>query len=296
MELRHLRYFVAVAEECHFGRAAERLQIEQSPLSRAVRELESDLGAQLFERTTRRTSITDAGRVLLEEARRIFEALDQARHKVCAAAQGHRGQVRIGVSEGAAAQSRLARLFTAFRHDEPEVDLQLCQLPFRQQVQSLRNDLLDIGLAMRIPSDEGIIADPLWNDPIVVVLPANHSLATRSRLRLADVATLPLLLGDPDCGSGCQWQVEQLIRRVCERPNIVERVDSLSVMLTLVAAGFGVGFTSAAEVEYNRRPDIMIRPLVDKRAKLTTYLLRSECEASGAVKRFLQMFKFITIR
>jgi len=288
MELRHLRYFVAVAEERHFGRAAERLQMGQSPLSRAVRELESDLGARLFERNTRRTNITDAGLVLLAEARRIFEALDQARQKVAVVAQGHRGLVRIGLSEGAAAQSRLARLFTLFRRDEPDVDLQLCQLSFRQQVQSLRDDLLDIGFAMRAPNDEGIIADPVWHDPIVVILPINHPLARRHQIRLADIVKLPLLLGEPDCSSGCQWQVEQLIRRACEEPNVVERVDSLSILLTLVAAGFGAGFTSAAEVEFNRRPDIAIRPLIDKRARLTTYLLRAESEPSGAIKRLLQ--------
>jgi DNA-binding transcriptional LysR family regulator len=102
MELRHLRCFVAVAEELHFARAAERLHIEQSPLSRAIKELEYDLGAQLLERTTRSTRLTWAGQVFLEDVRRIFAIVDQAKANVKAAATGYHGTLRIAIADGTA--------------------------------------------------------------------------------------------------------------------------------------------------------------------------------------------------
>ncbi len=133
MELRHLRCFIAVAKELHFARAAERLNIEQSPLSRTIKELESELGTQLFERTSRGTRLTWAGQVLTEDVRRIFIALDQARANVQAAASGYRGMLRIALSDGIVAQ-RLATLLAQCRLDEPEVEIRLFEVPFSQQV------------------------------------------------------------------------------------------------------------------------------------------------------------------
>lgn len=114
MELRHLRYFLAVAEELHFARAAERLHIEQSPLSRAIRELEEELGAQLFVRTSRSTRLTLAGKLLMENAPRVLLALDQARESVKAAANGFHGRLRVALSDGIT-PSRLPALLARCR-------------------------------------------------------------------------------------------------------------------------------------------------------------------------------------
>lgn len=119
MELRHLRYFLAVAEELHFARAAERLHIEQSPLSRAIRELEEELGAQLFVRTSRSTRLTLAGKLLMENAPRVLLALDQARESVKAAANGFHGRLRVALSDGIT-PSRLPALLARCREEDPE--------------------------------------------------------------------------------------------------------------------------------------------------------------------------------
>ncbi len=150
MELRHLRCFIAVAEELHFARAAERLHIEQSPLSRAIKELESNLAVQLFERTTRRTRLTWAGKVFLEEAHRVFAAIDQAKASVKAAATGYRGRLRIALSDGIA-QPRLSALLAQCREEEPEVEIRLSETPLSQQIKGLNSDLYDAGFAQ---SDE----------------------------------------------------------------------------------------------------------------------------------------------
>ncbi len=150
MELRHLRCFIAVAEELHFARAAARLHIEQSPLSRIIKELEYRLGVQLFERTTRRTRLTWAGKVLLEEARRVLAVVDQAKASVKSAAAGYRGRIRVALSDGIP-QSRLAALLAQCREEEPEVEICLSEVTFSEQIRGLNDDLFDIGLAQ---SDE----------------------------------------------------------------------------------------------------------------------------------------------
>ena len=147
MELRHLRYFLAVAEELHFARAAERLHIEQSPLSRAIRELEEELGAQLFVRTSRSTRLTLAGKLLMENAPRVLLALDQARESVKAAANGFHGRLRVALSDGIT-PSRLPALLARCREEDPEIEIRLFEVPLAQQLSGLRDDLYDVGFSM----------------------------------------------------------------------------------------------------------------------------------------------------
>ena len=146
MELRHLRCFLGVAEELHFARAAEKLHIEQSPLSRAIKELEEDLGVRLFERTTRSTRLTHAGHIFLEHVPRVFAAISQARDSVKAIAAGYHGQLRIALSDSIS-QGRLTALLALCRKQEPDVDIRLYEVPFTQQVKGLSGDLYDAGFA-----------------------------------------------------------------------------------------------------------------------------------------------------
>lgn len=136
MELRHLRCFFAVAEELHFARAAERLHIEQSPLSRAIKELEEDLGVQLFVRTTRSTRLTRAGTLFLEHVPRVFTALQQARDSVKAAANGFHGQLRVALSDGVP-PSRFSTFLALCRQEEPEIEIRLSEVPLAQQIKGL---------------------------------------------------------------------------------------------------------------------------------------------------------------
>jgi DNA-binding transcriptional LysR family regulator len=155
MELRHLRCFLAVAEELHFARAAERLHIEQSPLSRAVKELEEDLGVQLFARTTRSTRLTRAGQLFLEHVPRVFAALEQARGSVKAAAAGYQGQLRVALSDGIT-PPRLTALLAQCRQEEPEVDIRLFTVPLSQQIRGLQDDLYDVGFAQSAEVGGGV--------------------------------------------------------------------------------------------------------------------------------------------
>lgn len=286
MELRHLRYFIAVAEELHFARAANRLHIETSPLSRAIKELESELGVRLFERDTRKTRITGAGILLLDEARHLFTALDQTRFKIRALAQGFQGTLRIGYCDGLA-HLRLATSIARFRQREPGVDIRIVEMPFTEQSKNLRAGLLDIGLTLSPFADEDIIAEPLWHDPIVVILPVNHALSRRRKISLKAIVREPLILCHPQSGSGCHVQLDGLLRSVIPRPRVAEYTASTSAAITLVASGYGIGFIGATEAATLRRTDIAVRSL-NAPAPLTTYLWRTKVEPTGAIRRFIE--------
>lgn len=159
MELRHLRYFLAVAEELHFARAAEKLHIEQSPLSRAIKELEEELGVVLLARTTRSTRLTRAGKLFIVHVRRVFSALEQARDSVKAAANGFHGQLRVALSDGIT-PSRLPALLALCRQEEPEVELRFFEVPLSQQIKGLHEDMYDVGFAQSDDVGDGIATIP----------------------------------------------------------------------------------------------------------------------------------------
>ena len=286
MELRHLRCFIAVAEELHFARAAERLHIEQSPLSRAIKELEYNLNAQLFERTTRNTRLTWAGQVFLEDVRRIFAAIDQAKSNVAAAATGYHGTLRIALSD-AFAPSRLAVLLARCRVEEPDVKIRLFQMPVSEQIKGLRSDLYDAGFAQTAEVGEGIIAEPVWTDPLVVAIPARHPLLTHKRVPLAALLQFPLVLCRPETCEGSTRQIERALRTADIESQVAEYVVTHDLLLTLVAAGYGVGLTSSSQVDASRHPDVVVRPLAEDAVVLTTYLLRPDVEPSEQLSHFI---------
>jgi DNA-binding transcriptional LysR family regulator len=255
MELRHLRYFVAVAEELHFARAAERLHIEQSPLSRAIRELETDLGVQLFEREPRGTHLTWAGEVFLEDVRRVFTAIDQAKSNVQAAASGYRGTLRIALSDGVIPQ-RLVALLVLCREQEPDVDIRLSEIPFAHQIKGLRSDLYDAGFARSDEVGEGILSKKVWNDRLVVAVPARHPLLAHKQIPLEQVLRYPLVLCNPEICEGGYRQIERLLRTVDVKPIVGERVATLDLMLALVSAGYGLGFATEAQIASSQHADV----------------------------------------
>ncbi|HCT6679145.1 TPA: LysR family transcriptional regulator [Raoultella ornithinolytica] len=292
MELRHLRCFLAVAEELHFARAAEKLHIEQSPLSRAIKELEEELGEQLFVRTSRSTRLTRAGKLFLEHVPRVFLAIQQARDSVKAAANGFHSQLRIALSDGIT-PSRLPALLALCRQEEPEVDLRFFEVPLSQQIKGLHDDLYDVGFARSDEVGEGIAALAVWNDPMMVAVPARHTLLAHKRIPLEELLRYPLVLCDPQACEGHARQVERVLRRVDMEPLVVERVASCDLMMALVSAGFGLGLTGYAHIAASREQGVVARPLAGRSPMLTTYLLRLEGEPSDALTHFIERVQAI---
>ena len=286
MELRHLRCFLAVAEELHFARAAEKLHIEQSPLSRAIKELEEELGVVLFARTTRSTRLTRAGKLFLDHVPRVFAALQQARDSVKAAANGFHGQLRIALSDGIT-PSRLPALLALCRQEEPEVEIRFFEIPLSQQIKGLHDDLYDVGFARADEVGDGIAAIPVWRDPLMVAVPARHPLLAHKRIPLEELLRYPLVLGDPQACEGLARQIERVLRRVDMEPLVAERVASCDLMMALVSAGFALGLTGAAHIATSREQGVVARPLAGRSPMLMTYLLRLDGEPSETLARFI---------
>ena len=292
MELRHLRCFLIVAEELHFARAAERLHIDQSPLSRTIKELEEELGARLFLRTTRSTQLTRAGRQLQEHVPRIFTALDQARDGVKSATNGFLGQLRIALSDGVT-PTRLSTLLARCREEDPEVEMRLFEVPLGLQIKGLHEDLYDAGFSMAEDGGDGILVTPAWEDELMVAVPARHPVLAFKQVPLKEVLRYPLALGDPAGCEGHARQIDRFLRKLDQEPLIAQRVATFDVMMTLVSAGLALGLAGEAHIASSREPGVVARRLAGKPYMLTTYLLRRDAEPSEMLARFIERVAFI---
>lgn len=287
MELRHLRCFIAVAEELHFARAAKKLHIDQSPLSRTIRELEEELGVQLFARTTRSTQLTRTGQLFLEHVPRIFAALEQARDSVKSAANGFHGQLRIALSDGIT-PSRLPALLARCREEDPEVEIRLFEVTLAQQIKGLRDDLYDAGFSMADEAGDGIVVNAAWDDELMVAVPARHPMLAYKRIPLDEVLRYALVLCDPAVCEGHARQVDRILRRQGQEPLVAQRVATYEVMMTLVSAGLALGLASAAHIAFGREAGVVARRLEGSPTMLTTYLLRRDAEPSEMLARFVE--------
>ncbi|MGC4938653.1 LysR family transcriptional regulator [Kribbella sp. DT2] len=190
MELRQLRYFVTVAEELHFGKAAERLDIVQPAVSQQVARLERELGLRLFDRSSRRVALTGDGERMLREARAVLAAADRATTVAGELAAGQAGVFRIGTSPGL--RDRLERGLAVLRSSSPGIEIKLSSRPPAEQLQALRSGELDVAFIRGAVTSRSLRAIPLWDEPLSVLVPAEYR--SGGELKLIDLAELPLRL------------------------------------------------------------------------------------------------------
>jgi DNA-binding transcriptional LysR family regulator len=258
MELRHLRYFSAVAEERHFGRAARRLHIAQPPLSRQIQALEVELGVTLFDRSTRRVELTAAGEALLRHARRITEELELAVREARRAANGQIGRITVGYPSSLAF-SGLVELLRAFRARAPRVDVALREMAPQEQIDALKSATIDVGF-IRGPIDEaGLAVKAIRKEPLVCALPFGHRLRHARRVALGDLAKDDFVSFPRPRGPAFFDLLMALCRAAGFTPRIVQEAPQLDIV-SLVAAGFGVALVPAS-LKKLRRPGIVFRPL-----------------------------------
>jgi DNA-binding transcriptional LysR family regulator len=259
MELRQLRYFVAVAEELHFGRAAARLHMSQPPLSAQVRALEHEIGVQLLERSTRRTALTPAGELFYRRAREILSAADSAEEEAREADAGRRGRLRIGFV-GSANFTVLPLAIRSFRQHRPKVEVWLDALTSNEQVAALHAGTLDVGL-IRLPAlGTGLHLETILNEAMVAVVPDNHILATRASIRVEDLIGEPLVLFPFQPMSGFVSQILELFASLEATPNIVQQAIHHDTILGLVAADLGLSILPASET-HGGAPGVRFVPL-----------------------------------
>ncbi|MGW0184715.1 LysR family transcriptional regulator [Streptomyces sp. NPDC003362] len=253
LEVRQLRYFIAVAEELHFGRAAGRLGMAQPPLSRAIRELERQLGVTLFERTTRQVQLTTAGKVLLRDARTALEAVTAAAHR---ARQAGSASPRLRIALKADIDGGLLpQILDAYGADDASLPSELVLGGFGEQPQALREGLADVGLVLSPFDERGLDSEPLLTEPVLVALAAADPLAARTRLRLDDLAGRKLPGGLPASHGRA---VEHTPRSGASRP-----ASNLSEIFSLVETGSAVFFAPVSVARRYPRPGIAYRPVSD---------------------------------
>lgn len=240
MDLRQLRYFVAVAEERHFGRAAERLHMAQPPLSTAIRQLEGELGVALFHRTTRRVDLTDAGRAYLERVRGILGEVDEAAHHARRVAAGAVGHLTLGCV-GSATYSLLPTLSRQLATELPGIDFSFRgEMLAPDQVEALRGGAIDVALLRPPVADPSLAVHVLRRDRLVVALPAEHPLADRTEVRGADLADVDLIVHSANRHSVMHDVVFGVLREAGVEPHVRHEVGETSTLITLVAGGLGV--------------------------------------------------------
>jgi DNA-binding transcriptional LysR family regulator len=240
MELRHLRSFVAVAEERHFGRAAERLHMAQPPLSQQIRRLEAELGAPLLHRTTRSVELAPAGEVLLVRAREILAAVDGATEDARRAARGEFGRLAVGFT-GSATYALLPRLAVALRSALPGVVLDLRgELLTPAQVAGLLDGSLDLGLLRPPVRERELEVEILWREPLVAVLPAAHRLARAAVVPLEQLRDEPFVTYPSHFRSVLHDAVEATCAAHGFRPRVVLEASETATLVSFVAAGIGV--------------------------------------------------------
>lgn len=261
MELRHLRYYVAVAEERHFGRAAERLHMAQPPLSQQIRQLESELGLTLLTRTTRRVDLTPAGVAYLDRAREILAAVDDAGAEANRIASGRSGRLAVGCV-GSATYSLLPDLARRLRAELPDVEFNFRgEMLSRDQVARLRDGQLDLGLMRPMPDLDGLDVTDVRLDGLLVALPSDHAYSTRKRLKITDLAGEDLVIHAGGGRSAMNAAVQERFDDAGLQAHVAHEVVETSTLVTFVAAGLGVAVvpepTAALAV-----PGVVYVPLV----------------------------------
>jgi LysR family transcriptional regulator, benzoate and cis,cis-muconate-responsive activator of ben and cat genes len=239
VELRHLRYFVAVAEELHFGRAARRLGMAQPPLSLQIQRLESELGLRLFERTSRRVQLTEAGHYLLGESRRLLTDIERIAEGTQRAARGETGSLTVAFASSVMFLS-LPRIIRRFRDQFPGVHLELRELPTGAQLVALRTGELDVGFLRQPPPDHLLRTERVMRESLVIALSRRHPLATRRRLTLADLANDDFVLFPQEIAPGTHAQVVALCAEAGFNPRVVQVSREMYTTVSLVEAGMGV--------------------------------------------------------
>jgi DNA-binding transcriptional LysR family regulator len=258
MELRHLRYFVAVAEELHFRRAAERLHMSQPPLSQQIRRLEEEVGATLLVRNQRRVELTAAGTAYLARAREILLAVEDAAREARRVQRGEVGRLAVGFV-GSALYSVVPELLRAFRDRHPDVGLRLHELGTTEQLRRLDDGRLDIGFIRAPGSRAGLSIETVLREPVVAALPDVHPLARGGEVRVQDLAGQPLVLMTRAGAPGLRAALGPVTDGLGEDA-IVQEVAEMQTLIGLVAAGVGMSFVPES-VRALARAGVVYRPL-----------------------------------
>ncbi|MBI9112556.1 LysR substrate-binding domain-containing protein [Maridesulfovibrio ferrireducens] len=286
MELRQLRYFIAVAEELHFGRAAQRVHIAQPPFSQQIKSLEEEIGAKLLERNSRKVRLTEEGRYFYEQAVSILEQTDLAVSTVSRMAKGESGSVKVGFME-IAMDSLLPEAIRAFRHKHSDVSVLISQLGASAQLERIRSDELDVGFStVFMHGMEGLASIRLFSKKHVLAVPDDHAFTRKKSLSLKEIAKEKLIMfpraGQPDLHDS----IMQAFSKRGLVPIISQEVSGLSGAAALISSGMGVAFL--LDNSHVSRTGITLIPVIEEFPSMDIFMVWNKDSCSNTAKVFME--------
>lgn len=284
MDLRQFRYFSVLAEELHFRRAAERLNITQAPLSVAIQGLERELGAQLFHRTQRRVSLTEHGIAFWEHAASVLDRFDRGMIDMKERISGHAGRLRIGFTAASSLLPFFPHIISTFRNSYPGVEVTLRDLTSVGQISALQDRAIDVGFirSQQAHASSDISYTKLLRDPLVVAMCEDNPLAALPELCIADLKDASLIFYPPRSGIGIYDQVMRACAKNGFSPHIVQEAQDASTLIGLAATGLGVAIVPS-ELQCIAVPHVLYRPLTDEDAITELFFACRAGEASAHV-------------
>jgi DNA-binding transcriptional LysR family regulator len=288
MELRHLRYFVAVGEEQHYGRASRRLRVAQPALSRQIQDLEKDLGFKLFERLPRGVKLSTAGKTFLEDARRILQDVSDAAVRAERVARGHSGTLRVGFAENASWHGVVPDSFRRFREQQTDAELQLQPAASVAQLDALRSGRLDAGFVNFMPkADPELDQLPVAITHVELAVPKRHPLTKIKRLRLRDLTDAPFVwFPRRDSPAFYDDLMHECYRGGLKSPRFVQEGLNEATILSLVSTGLGVGWVLGT-ARWRCPETVVILSVVDLNMPLTLALAWRRDNASPLLANFI---------
>jgi DNA-binding transcriptional LysR family regulator len=287
MELRHLHYFIAVAEELHFSRAAERLCISQPPLSQQIRDLEDELGVKLFERTKRHVQLTEAGKVFLERSYLVLAQLEQAIEVTQRIGRGEVGRLAIGFVDSAT-YTLLPDILRVFREQFPAVELRLHELTTQEQIHALHQNQIDVGVVRSAIIEPGLSTECVLKESLVLALPQTHPLSAQVKVSVSTLADESFILFPAKLGPVFYEQIIQICQQAGFRPKVAQEAVQMQTIIGLVAAGLGIAFVPASLQNFHRS-GVIYRPLQEQTSQTGLYLAWRQHDSSPVIRAFLNL-------
>jgi len=290
-DFRQLRYFIAVAEELNFTRAAQRLHLSQPPLSQQIQALEQDLGVRLLERDKRNVSLTAPGRMFLDQARQILAMADEARTQVAEAAAGFSGHLKLAYTVSVSFHPALPQTLLRLGQNAPNVRVWLSEMYSEPQFSALRNGQIDVGFVRDVPTHEddarALRIDVIDREPLVLALPSGHRLAGRQRVELSEVAGDPFVVQPRELAATLYDRLVRLAAKAGFHPVIRQHAQQINGLLALVAAGIGLALVPAS-MQVVKLAGVSYVPLGDPDAYLLLAVASQVDSASPVVQQFLE--------
>ena len=287
MELRHLRYFVAVADELHFGRAAQRLFIAQPPLSQQIRQLEEELEVELFVRTSRKVALTEAGQAFLKEARAILAQVDHAKLLAQRTAKGEVGELSLGFTNSAAFEL-LPRLLSAYRECYPHIHVTLQELKRDEQVNALHTGRIQVGILRPMVASVELCSEIIQREPLLLVLPSKHPLVYKEQVSIHDLAQETFVMLPRYWGSTFYDQIISLCYSAGFSPEVAQEAAEIHTIVGLVAANIGISLVPAS-TQFLRSRGVVYRRLQDDTSEVEMALAWHRDDRSPVVQAFLNL-------